>query len=260
MLTQEQAHAASLALLPDLEKYNAFRQYKQACKGMDRYGLPFRVYLDYLKRPNTKIPGNQCHVKINPLYPNAGYRTDEVLSVCPDDFIPRDTETDSASWDESNYTFEDLKPEMQKEITKRIDPVRVWKQYDKNWEYYFLHFLKGYDIQTFTEFDFYGVHGEHTHEDIQLLKSVYERLQRVYERSPHDYMNDEPIISASEYVLYQDEPYYFCLSRDKAIERDNLIEKHKQGYEYTDTEYLFVYGIGRNGFDYIGEEETGVSI
>lgn len=255
MLTQEQAHAASLALLPDLEKYKAFRQYKQACKGMEKYGLPFRVYLDYLKRPYTELAGNQRYIKINPLYPKAGYKTDELLSVCPDDFIPRDAE--NITLDENAYPFENLKPEIQKEIAKRIDPVRVWKQYDKKWERYFLHFLKGYDFRNFTEFDFYGVNGEHTDEDIQLLKGVYSRLQHEYERNPNEYMNDEPVISASEYELYHDEPFFFCINRDKAIERDTLIEKHRQGHEYTDTEYQFVYGLYFNTYR---EEETGVSI
>jgi len=256
MLTLEQVHAASLALLPDLEKYHAYIQYKQACKGMVRYGLPFRVYLDYLKRPHKQLDDITRYIEINPLYPQAGFKIDEVKTVCFEDFTePHYTASGALSFDESQYTYEDLSPELQKEIQNDIDPVLIWKLYDKSWEYYFAHFLKGYDFKAFTEFDFYGLQGQQSQSDIQLLQNIYRRLQQDYDRNPNNYMNEEPTISASEYIQYQAEPFYICIDRNKAQERDSLIDKHKQGYKYTDDEFTLVYGYDRNeNFNYIGRE------
>ena len=56
MLTEEQKAKGRIALLPsieDFEKSRALERHKQACKGMTLYGLPYRVYLDYLKRWET---------------------------------------------------------------------------------------------------------------------------------------------------------------------------------------------------------------
>lgn len=247
MLTAEQANAATKALLPDQDKYLAYIQHKEACKAMSRYHIPYRVYLDYLKRPDKILKDNKCYIKINPLYPKPGYKSDEIKAVCADcDFKPQEEQEESTAVDEGRYSLDNLKPEVQREVLRIIEPMKMWGFMDDKWKYYFLHFLKGYDFNTFTEFDFSGTNGEMTAPDLGLLKNIYERLSWEYNQSPDDYMNDEPTISISEYGMYRNEPFILCMTREEVAMRNRIIDRHKRGHEYTDEEYYYIFGTSRS--------------
>ena len=201
MLTEEQKRKAVYALLPtieDLERAHAFELHKQACRGMDLYGLPYRVYLDYLKywdKNDMPYEERATYVMINPGYPEDGYPVDRVRVVTPDDLdmsnIPRN---ENGSID--IYAFDDictLKTSVQKEILHDIEPLRKWKIHDDNWKRYFSHFLVGYDFERFTEFDFSGNTGKMTPEDLELLRHIYARVLKEYEDRVLDgYLTEEP--------------------------------------------------------------------
>jgi hypothetical protein len=250
MLTDEQKQKAVYALLPsieDLERAHVFELHKQAVKeGMRLYGLPFRVYFDYLKRiDNMGYEERNNIVLINPCYPEEGYPLDKIRIVTLDDLdmsnIPRD---DNGYMD--LLPFEDistLKTSVQNEILHDIEPLRKWHIHDDNWKRYFSHFLVGYDFDSFTEFDFTGVSGKATSEDIQLLRHIYTRLQREYEERVLDgYLTEEPRTNEERKRRYTDKPYKILLDKDTIEERERLTKQLGIEPSYTDEEYEVVFG------------------
>lgn len=246
MLTEEQRIKAQITLLSqteDKEKAYALIRHKKACLGMKWYGIPYRVYLDYLKRWDTKTPEEQNEtVCINPMYPLNGYPRSKLKTVTLDDLredLPEDNRLLPFE------SIETLKPEVQREIIRTIEPLKQWVLFDDNWRYYFLHFLNGYDYMSFTEFDFYGTN-EHsdiyTSQDISLLKKIYGRYQEEYNKDTTLYMSTEPATSKTEKAQYTDLPFNVVLDKETLIERESLIEQMGIKPRLNDAEYRIVHG------------------
>lgn len=249
MLTDEQKEKAVYALLPtvaDLEKAHAFNLHKQAVRGMELYGLPYRVYLDYLKRiDNMDYEESSTIVKVNPCYPDEGYPMDKIRVVTPDDLdmsnVPRNENgcIDILPFDDMCT----LKTSVQNEILHDIEPLRKWKILDDNWKRYFSHFLEGYKFEEFTEFDFTGETGKATKEDIELLRHIYERVRDEYENgAPDDYLTEEPRTTEERKRMYSDRPYRVLWDKDTIEEREQLTEQLGIEPSYTDEEYDIVFG------------------
>lgn len=253
MLTDEQKRKAVYALLPtieDLERAHAFNLHKQAVKGMNLYGLPYRVYLDYLKRiDNMTYEESNTIVLVNPCYPDDGYPIDKVRVVTPDDLdmgnVPRDEngKTDILPFDDICT----LKTSVQNEIIHTIEPLRKWKILDDNWKRYFSHFLKGYDFMRFTEFDFSGSTGKMTPEDLGMLQHLYARVLDEYENgAPDDYLTEEPVTTEERKRRYTDKPYRVLWDKDTIEEREHLTEQLGIEPSYTDEEYDIVFGTDKD--------------
>ena len=253
MLTEEQKRKAVYALLPtveDLERAHAFNLHKQAVKGMELYGLPYRVYLDYIKRiDNMDYEERSTIVLVNPCYPDEGYPLDKVRVVTPDDLdmsnVPRN---DKGCID--ILPFDDmctLKTSVQNEIIHTIEPLRKWKILDDNWKRYFSHFLVGYDFMRFTEFDFSGITGKMTPEDLGMLQHLYARVLDEYEeRVLDDYLTEEPRTTEERKRRYSDKPYRVLWDKDTIEEREHLTEQLGIEPSYTDEEYEVVFGTDKD--------------
>ena len=251
MLTEEQKAKGQIALLPtieDFEKARALDRHNEAVRGMELYGLPYRCYLDYLKYwDNNDMPYEEriTYVMINPCYPEEGYPLDKVRVVTPDDI-----DMDNAPRNEKGrieiLPFEDistLKLSVQKEILHDIEPLRKWKILDDNWKRYFSHFLKGYDFESFTEFDFAGTSGQMGKEDLGLLRNIYARVLKEYENKALDnYIEEEPRTTPERLKRYTNNPYRVVWDKKTIVERENLTEQLGIKPSYTPEEYDIVYG------------------
>lgn len=245
MLTEEQKSKALLALLPsidDLEKHRALERHNKACTGMQLYGLPYRVYLDYLKWFDTLTKTEKENVvMINPMYPRNGYPKERLLMITDEDIDFRDM-------DILNVTYENLKPETQSKVAKCIKDLREWELNSDTWRYNFLHFLSGYDFRTFTEFDFFGTQNEWNDEtDISLLRKAYTGYKEDFESNPDNYLVNEPTTNKAEKGKYTDKPFIWLHDAKKKTDRENALMQLQNGCTLTDKEYLTIYGVDRNG-------------
>jgi len=247
MLTEEQKQKARKAVFKDLEKVRALERHKKAVRSMDLYALPYRIYLDYLKRWDNMEPSEQdTTVSINPCYPDEGYPIDIVRVVTTDDLdienAPRDKDGRLlyAPFDDIHT----LKLSVRNEIFQTIEPLRKWRTpFDDNWRYAYSHFLKGYDIEHFTEFDFFGTNGEITYNDLDLFRKVYAHALNDYEdKVLGEYLEEEPSTTKERKKGYSDMPYRVLLDRGTLVERENLIEQMGIKPSYTEEEYRIVNG------------------
>ena len=244
MLTEEQKIKGQIALLPtiaDLEKAHALTLHNQACEGMDLYGLPYRVYLDYLKRIDKMSAEEYGNViEINPCYPEEGYPLDKVRVVTPEDIDQDKISAKVLPFDNIGT----LKQSIQNEIIRDIvEPLRKWKILDDNWKRYFSHLLVGYDFMRFTDFDFAGTKGTITPEDLELLRHIYARVLAEYEEGTLDnYLTEEPRTTPERKRKYNDKPYRVLWDRGTLVERESLVEQMGIEPSYTPEEYDIVYG------------------
>jgi len=205
MLTDEQRQKGYLALLPtieDLEKAHALVLHKEAINSMDMYGLPYRICMDQYKKYDTNYRKKYC--TLNYCYPLPGYERDKVIPVNACDFIapnrPNNTLID-------NFSVDNIKDDVKGRVIAYMNDIQPWHIFDNKWKYYFIHFLVGYDFNTFREFDFYGTTGEHTKDDIVLLRNMYSRMQCEYLENPGNYMQSEPLITDYDIGNYTDVPF-----------------------------------------------------
>ena len=246
MLTDEQRMKAEVALLPnmeDLEKMLAYERHEKAVGSMDRYGLPYRVYLDYLKRwDDMGIYERGNTVKINRMYPLCGYPIDKIPTFTLDD-LRQETQVDERGYSKYlPFAWETLSDDAQVKATTATEPLLPWHPFDEKWRYYFLHFLTGYQFDTFTEFDFYGTQGEHEKGDISLLQKTFARWQREYAENPKAYMQEEPTTTPAEKAKYTDRPYNVLWDKNTLIERERLTNQMGIKPTFTDAEKAVVYG------------------
>ena len=171
---------------------------------------------------------------LNPCWPNPGYPIDRIIKVSKDEFdIPKDG---SRSF-EDMYSLKNLKPEVREQVLQVSDRYKVWRNiFDENWEKYFLKFLKGYNFESFTCFDFFGATIGEVDPDIGLvdesqiilMQRIYERLQSEYNENPSKYEYEDPMDCEEYFYLYQATPFTVIQSKDEineAITRAKALNK-----------------------------------
>lgn len=245
MLTDEQRMKAEVALLPnmeDLEKMQAYERHEKALGCMDRYGLPYRAYIDYLKRwDSMSIYERGNTVKINRMYPLCGYPVDKIPTFTTDD-LRQEMQADANGRIPLPFSWETLTDDAQVKATTATEKLLPWQPLDDKWKYYFLHFLTGYDFATFTEFDFYGTQGEREQGEISLLRKTFARWQKEYDANPTAYMQEEPTTTPAEKANYTEYPYNILWDRETLVERERLTNQMGIKPTYTDAEKAIVYG------------------
>ena len=198
MLTSEQMIQAKKALAAkrgeDISKRIALENHKKAKNGMDLYGIPYRVYFNYLQdRYNN--PRNT--VEINPCYPLPGYPVERCLEIGLSDFDLTGVEIPKGAPIDEYLTIDRLRPEVREAVDSIKTHFATWHAFDPIWENYFSYLFTGYDFKRFTEFDFFGTTGNCEDCDLDLIRAVYHRLQEKFEQSPTDYKTETDINNMS---------------------------------------------------------------
>lgn len=242
MLTEEQLLKAKIALArknnEDPEKVIALECHKKAKTGFSEYGLPYRVYFDYLSERYHK---DKNTVPINPCYPLPGYPIDKVIRVRKEDFNTSD---------QGNvYTCDNLKDEKRLAVYMLIEQLRNWERfdYDGDWAHLFAMFLEGYDFTQFTEFDFIGEVGLLRPEELRLCRNFFsEAIMKTFaeHKDNGQYMLHEPKSRPEDKYLYYEQPFILVMEKDEirdavAIEKKmNMPPDERQRKVYKD-----MYGI-----------------
>lgn len=185
MLTDEQKKAAERALflrLPmfqNFEKERAFEDYKTAIAWIEKYNLPYRVSLEYLKQ----FDRSRGFIEINVNYPYPGYKVADLVHISPDNITLLD-----------NLNMIPSEESLRQQIEEHNKKLRPWNlstpEGRKKWRFYFAHFLGQADLQNYSSFDLFGKK-EATSADMKRL-DCWKALQADYHLSPDKYMNEEP--------------------------------------------------------------------
>lgn len=246
MLTQEQTIKARKALArlnnEDEEKQQALEWHKQAKKAFENYGLPYRVYFNYLKDRHNN--GSDT-IPINPCYPMPGYPAEQVIKVTCDDFNITNEDLEGSRTLEDVYTFEHLCEDKQKAVTILKCRVKPWKTLDENWKKYFSVFLLGYDFYTFSEFDFMGEVGVLNRGELKLMQNYYSNaVMGEYAKHKDDYLLEVPKWEPEYNYLYSESPFELIWDKDTIRERIYLEKKmNLPPNERLQKLYMDEYGI-----------------
>ncbi len=151
--------------------------------------LPYRVLLDLEKAEHE---GSFREVSPNPYYPAPAQtlKARQSIPLSPD----RDAYTDSM------YRY----AEYQKQTEAEKTPI------DK-WGYWYARFLLPYDIESFTDFDFWGAipKDEEEKQAVENLRAACLETWRDCKEHPENY-NMEPVLRKREHEKMYDVPYgYF---------------------------------------------------
>lgn len=188
MLTEEQKQKAEEALLlqlpmfQDFEKEIAFRNHQEAIEWIDKYNLPYRIALNYIKGyDNTK-----GYVQINACYPAPGYCKDDLIHLSPDD-INIDYQLNITPKDEAT----------RQQIKECCDRLRPWNLSTaaglEQWKRYFAHFLNAADIDSYNSFDWFGVKVAAYSQEQNNKINFWKCLHADYYLRQGDFMQEEPL-------------------------------------------------------------------
>ena len=108
--------------------------------------------------------------------------------------------------------------------------------YDDNWKRYFFKFIKGYNFDAFTCFDFFGATmgevdpalGLVDESQIFLMQRVYSRYANEYNENPSKYEYEDPMDCDEYLYLYQSTPFTILKSNEEineAITRAKALNK-----------------------------------
>ena len=209
----------------------------EATHSMERYGLPYRIYFDDIENIY------RSHQYITEMYPLYRYPKDEVFKLTIHDFdkaavvsIIKDYDCnrryhtnslgEQSIWHlgyHDLYCMETMKADIRKTILDHFESIRGWSLYDDNWKRYFLCYLQGYDFNTFTYFDFYGI-PEDT--DPQPLRDRYIQLQSEYDPSTH--LEPIPETPEADQRNYDYRPYEIIWNEADTNEYNKLAEEYHE--------------------------------
>jgi hypothetical protein len=223
MLTQEQTLKARKALArlnnEDEEKKQALEWHKQAKRAFKEYGLPYKVYFNYLK---DRANNDTSTIPINPCYPMPGYPVEQVIKVTCEDFDITNEDIEGSRTLEDVYTFDHLCEDKQKAVTILSCKVKPWKTLDENWKRYFSIFLLGYDFYKFTEFDFMGEVGVLGSGELRLMQNYYTHAvvgEYMKHKDTDNYLLEVPKWEPEYNYLYTNSPYELIWDKDTIKER-----------------------------------------
>ena len=136
-------------------RYRALYRRKSAMYCTKQTGLPYRIAYDI---SGAVAPPDVCYPKSA-----EAERDDDIkkmmvrMMACRRDRFGNVLQGDQTIWNE-----------LYDRIQERYKAIRGWNEiYDCDWFRCFRHFLEGYNVDEFSEFDLYGTMGEHTEEEVQ---------------------------------------------------------------------------------------------
>ena len=211
MLTKEQAEKARIALnlsesfADKFDKEIAFSNHLKAVEWVEKYNLPYRVALNYLK-DFDRFNG---FVHINPCYPMPGYPKDKLIHLKPDEVLLYDPEESPTP---DGYYHLNITP-IEEETRQRIaENNRTFAPWDlttaagrKQWEYYFAHFLYCEDFSKYKTFDYFGRTQRGKGDNDRIL--YWKNLQASIHITPDKFMENEPLLSDYNKEEYSDLPF-----------------------------------------------------
>lgn len=224
MLTEKQTEQAEKVILglsrEDTLKFRALKRHKNAIEMWQEYTIPYKVASDYLKQDLSSV------VRINPCYPMPGYPKSEITPIkvsVPRDTIPNElipNEEKQAEIAEYEKTLSRYRTPYESET----DSIGTW--YLETWCYKYGHLLTGYDILTFTAFDFHGGSDKTWCEgDLGLMQNMFKNIQEMYEKEPTKYISCEPEYKPEYDRLYTTSLYEFVYEDKAEKERNELLKR-----------------------------------
>lgn len=212
-MNQEQRTKAKMALLSKhlgtFEQRIAISNHYQAIRWIYRYNLPYRISLDYIKAWDRR----KGFVMINDNYPLPGYAKDKLMvlnqnQITFKELHPKEEDLD---FDYKTPLVYPISEALEKQIDEICDKLRPWNFETaagrKVWEREFAHFLSGYQLNTFTLFDWFGTTDNETTEEKQKKISYWIDLQKDYLRNPSNYRTEEPLFLEEYEDIYTDWKY-----------------------------------------------------
>lgn len=136
-------------------RYKAFCRRKTALACVRNTGLPYRVAYDL---SGAVVPPDARYPKASEI------ERDSDVQGCMRRMMACRRDTSGTVVQEDQGTWNKLYDRIQ----ERYRLMRGWDRiYSRDWFLYFGHFLTGYAIADFTEFDIYGTMGQHTDSEVQ---------------------------------------------------------------------------------------------
>ena len=226
--------------------------HKQAKKEAYKiYKLPYRVYYDYLRK-RAFAPTNR--LMLNPCYPEPGYPIDGIIQVLENDFeIPQELLNGSR---DNLYVYQYLKPEIKTQVDAIKRRFCSWDSpdvFNEKWKSIFLKYLNGYDIESFSCFDFFGATlnelddpelGLIDESQIEMIRAVYLRLQGEYMENPSKYEYKEPYDAEEYSYLYTDCPFALKFSKEEALAKIDMYKRMNMPMSEVEQEAFFkMHGV-----------------
>ena len=176
------------------DKEIAFSNHLKAVEWVEKYNLPYRISLDYLKNYSKQ------YVHINPCYPYPGYPIAKLMHLRQDEFSlhdPADTPTENGY--QLNLT--PIEPSKRQQINDICNQLRPWDLSTvagrKQWEYYFAHFFYTANFDDYKTFDYFGRTQRENGDNDKI--AYWKLLQAGVHITPERYMEEEPL--AKDYDL-----------------------------------------------------------
>ena len=201
-MIENQDHKAKITVLQlrleQIKRHHAFMMHQKARKWVTKYNLPYRISLDYLKQYDLA----SGIVLINECYPKPGYPKDGVLHLGINDMDvnnPDCYEERDGKRIQNINTFKTPLPAAAQKIEMNNQRFRTWnlqtEEGREEWERQFAHFLDGYDLDSFSSWDMFGV--PDAPDDVlealrRYLKGVLLRYRDSKTASRTSYRTEEP--------------------------------------------------------------------
>jgi hypothetical protein len=211
MLTKEQEAKARIALglsesLKDnFEKEIAFDNHLKAVSWVEKYNLPYRLSLNYLKAYDRQYGV----VAINPCYPMPGYPKAKLIHLKPDEILlynPEDKPTPDGKY------YLNLTPADESTRQRIAENNKTFAPWDlstaagrKQWEYYFAHFFYHVDFPKYRTFDYFG-RTQRAKGDTERIE-YWKMLQADIHISPERFMESDPLLSEYNEADYTELPF-----------------------------------------------------
>lgn len=212
MLTEEQRKKAQTKILEqegiDISKHTAMVNHIKALHYFNRFKIPYRVCLDYIKRP--KQAGE---IELNDCYPLPGYPKDKLISVhYPQDF---DKQEDNIYSLYGIYELDNLKADIKEQIAEHNKQFYNGNIFFDTEQADFVRLLEGYDLYSFNVFDWFGTRRagtedeDITDQDCKVIASVYALLVDGYKRdkAEHPQRYRKHKYTDKQLDNYQEQPF-----------------------------------------------------
>lgn len=182
---EEMKKAIAYKQLEDASKKLAYSAHRANVKLAEAVRIPYRIVIDNLN--STSSQGQ----KISEYYPNQKAHKDfwTWINEAHKELLP--TFSDLGSRTDYLYkkgTFE--LTEQGEALHREYDLSQHAFKNELERQYYFAHFLQGYDIASFSMFDCYGSKNAHTQAELEQFKKELLELQADFNQHKEKYYHD----------------------------------------------------------------------